>query len=124
MLTRQQMVDTINAGGSVLFKGRLITRLENLPSAAALAKTPEEKKTASKEIDAQIATLRQQKSELDKAPENTGGESGQTSGSGESGSQGGQTAESEAAEKAKAEAEAKAQAEKEAAEKAKGQQPK
>lgn len=68
MLSRQQMIETIRSGGSVLHGGRLITKEENLPTAASLAKTPEEKEVAAKDLDSQIEKLQAQRAALaDKA---------------------------------------------------------
>lgn len=78
MLSREKMVEVIRAGGSVLHNGRLITKEANLPTAASLAKTPEEKAVAVEDIDAQIAKLQDQKNQAlapdaaDKAAANKG----------------------------------------------------
>lgn len=59
-MDRKQMEDVINGGGSVLHEGKLITKIENLPSKAALAKTDEEKELSAKELKDQIAALQKQ----------------------------------------------------------------
>jgi hypothetical protein len=59
------MVAIIAAGGSVLYKGRVLSRVQDLPTAAALAKgdAVREKATADA-LDAQIAALQAQRSTL------------------------------------------------------------
>ncbi len=64
MLTRQQMIDTINGGGSVLFSGRLVTKVENLPSPADLATTDEERAAAEADIDSQLEKLNAEKAKI------------------------------------------------------------
>ncbi|MBS3915591.1 MAG: hypothetical protein KG003_13940 [Bacteroidetes bacterium] len=64
-LSRKQMEETIKGGGSVLLpSGKLATRLKQLPSAAQLAKTPEEKAQANADLEARIAKLEAEKAEL------------------------------------------------------------
>ncbi len=41
-MTRQEMEEVINGGGSVLHEGRLHTQVSTLPSKSELAKTEEE----------------------------------------------------------------------------------
>jgi hypothetical protein len=74
MLSRQQMENVINGGGSVLHKGRLITRIENLPSAMALAKTPEEKEAAKADLQARMEKLQAEAAELEKSDSDAGDE--------------------------------------------------
>ncbi len=66
MLSREQMIATINQGRSVLFNGRLITKVENLPSKADLATTDEEKAAAEQDINAQIEKLNADKAKVSK----------------------------------------------------------
>lgn len=67
-LSREQMIETINGGGSVLVsvggKKRLVSSVEKLPSVAELARTTGEKQIAVADIDKQIAALRAQKDGL------------------------------------------------------------
>lgn len=71
-LTRKQMEAVIRGGGTVLYKGRGITNINNLPSAAAMAETEEEKQAAEKDLDAEIARLQKQKATLgEKSKKNT-----------------------------------------------------
>ncbi len=74
MLSRDQMVAVINGGGSVkLPNGKLATKIEHLPSAAALAQTPEEKQKASEDLQAQIEKLQSEKAALEAADEGSNG---------------------------------------------------
>jgi hypothetical protein len=64
-LTRDAMVATINAGGSVIHGGELITNVDDLPTEAELAKgDAEREKQVAAALDDQIAKLQQQKSSL------------------------------------------------------------
>lgn len=73
-MSREQMEAVIRKGGTVLYKGRGIKSIEHLPSAAAMANTPEEKKSAADDIDAQIEKLRKQKADLGLSSETDEGE--------------------------------------------------
>lgn len=65
MLSREGMEAVIKGGGSVMLpSGKLATRMDQLPSAAALAKTPAEKQAAADDLDAQIEKLQSQKAQL------------------------------------------------------------
>ncbi len=57
MLTRAEMVDVIKGGGSVMIGGRVIDKLEDLPSAEEMAQTPEDKSAVADDIKAQMAAL-------------------------------------------------------------------
>lgn len=72
MLSRKQMEETIAGGGSVLHEGRIITRMENLPSAASLARTDEEKSAAASDLESRIAALEKEKAELARAAPDDG----------------------------------------------------
>lgn len=65
-LTRDGMEQAINDGGSVMLPGRPpITRTEDLPSAAELAKgNAEQEKQVAAALDAQIAVLSAQRASL------------------------------------------------------------
>lgn len=72
-LTREQMARVIEDGGSVLHGGRLITRLEHLPTEADLAKgNPEREAAAAAALDAQIAALMIQRDQLGQRTVRTG----------------------------------------------------
>lgn len=60
----EDMRQRIQEGKSVLYKNRLITSLDKLPSAAELASTDEEKAAAAGDIDAKIAALQAQRASL------------------------------------------------------------
>jgi hypothetical protein len=58
MLTRSQMEQVIKDGGSVLHGGRIITRMEHLPTDADLAVgNPEQEAAVAAALEAQIAAL-------------------------------------------------------------------
>lgn len=64
-LTRPQMEAIINRRESVLYRGRIINRLEDLPSAADLAAGDTVATTAlAQDIDAQIARLTLERAKL------------------------------------------------------------
>lgn len=68
MLTRNQMEEVIRSGGSVLHGGRLITRVEHLPTDADLAAgNPEQEALAAAALEAQIAALQAQRDRLAQA---------------------------------------------------------
>ncbi len=68
MLSRAQMEDVIRNGGSVLHGGRLITRVEHLPTDADLAAgNPEQEAMAAAALEAQIAALQAQHARLTQA---------------------------------------------------------
>lgn len=65
VLTRNEMEQVIVVGGSVLFQGRLIGRVQDLPTDADLAKgNPEQEAHAAAALDAQIAALQTQRARL------------------------------------------------------------
>ncbi len=66
-MNAKEMKEVIEAGRVVLHNGKLITRVEDVPSAAELAKTDEEIAAAGKSLDEQIAALTAQKKTLDDA---------------------------------------------------------
>lgn len=59
-MTRTEMEAVIAAGGSVLHQGRIISRVGDLPSEAALASTDEERAGAAEALHAKIAALQAQ----------------------------------------------------------------
>lgn len=68
--TRAEMEQIIHEGGSVSVGGRVISRLEDLPSAAELAAgDPKAEAATIKDIDRQIAALEKQKKQLQQAAE-------------------------------------------------------
>jgi hypothetical protein len=71
MLSRQQMIDVITGGGAVHYRGRIITKEVNLPSAIELARTPEEKDAAKSVLTANIAEQQKLLESLD-APQTLG----------------------------------------------------
>ena len=65
MLTRPQMEKTIKEGGSVLHKGKVLARIEDLPTAAELAQGDQEKLRAElASVNRQIAALEGQRTAL------------------------------------------------------------
>lgn len=63
-LTRAQMEQVIRGGGSVSIGGRVINRLDQLPSAVQLAGEDTERLTAAiDDLDVQIAALQEQRKE-------------------------------------------------------------
>ena len=65
VLSREEMVKVIAGGGGVIYNGRIITRVDRLPSEAELAKGDPEKEAATlAEIEKQIAELQAQKALL------------------------------------------------------------
>lgn len=73
--TRADLEQVIIQGGSVRYKGRIIKRVQDLPSDAELAGgDPQREATALADIDAQIARLQNERTRLIKpapAPEST-----------------------------------------------------
>jgi hypothetical protein len=68
MLSRPQMEQIIIQGGSVSIGGRVISRVQDLPSEASLASdNPKALKALSKDIDKQIAALQKQKQQIEQA---------------------------------------------------------
>lgn len=64
-LTRAEMEATLAAGGSVLYGGRLIARVEHLPSEAELAQgNPDAEAVVAEKIQAQIGKLQEQMAKL------------------------------------------------------------
>ncbi|MGI8655473.1 MAG: hypothetical protein ACR2LC_09665 [Pyrinomonadaceae bacterium] len=63
-LNREQMIAALDEGGSVLHQGKLITRREDLPSAADLAQTSAERKAASGDLQSQINALQAQQRDI------------------------------------------------------------
>lgn len=59
-LTREQMAAAVLGGGSVLYAGRLITRIADLPSAADLAVGTETAPQIAADLQAQISDLQRQ----------------------------------------------------------------
>jgi hypothetical protein len=57
MLTRQQMVDVINGGGSVLHNGQILTHVSQLPGEEVIAQTEEEKAEAAAKLKSEIEAL-------------------------------------------------------------------
>jgi hypothetical protein len=69
MLSREQMEAVIRSGGSVLHQGRIISRIEALPSAAELAKgDPDKEAQAAQSLQQQIDQLQAQLAELQEPP--------------------------------------------------------
>jgi hypothetical protein len=85
MLNLKQMRETVENGKSVLYKGRLISTVEKLPTAAELASTEEEKAAAAGDIDAQIAALQQQKAGLTSGKKDSSSETNSDAGGSGSG---------------------------------------
>lgn len=68
-LTRREMEAVIRGGGSVLYNGRLISKLSDLPTAAELARgNPRAEQAAAAELQAQVADLQAQLAALQGAP--------------------------------------------------------
>ena len=68
VLSRAEMEQAIQDGGSVLHGGRLYSRIEDLPSAADLARgNPEQEAAAAAALDSQIAALQAQRAQLGQA---------------------------------------------------------
>lgn len=67
-LSRAEMEAVIASGGSVLYDGHILTRMEQLPSAAALAAgDPAKEAAATADLQAQIAELQAQLAQLQPA---------------------------------------------------------
>jgi hypothetical protein len=67
-LSRGEMEAAIAEGGSVLYGGHLISRVQDLPSAADLARgNPEQEAAAAAALEAQIAALQAQRAQLGQA---------------------------------------------------------
>src|SRR5262245_34963989 len=67
-LTRQQMEAIIRGGGSVSIGGKVISRIDQLPSATELAGDNPEKLAATiEDLDSQIAALQAQKKQAQAA---------------------------------------------------------
>jgi hypothetical protein len=67
-LSREEMERAIREGGSVLYQGRTISRVEDLPNAVDLVQGDAAKQAAVRAaIDAQIAALTAQRAQLDSA---------------------------------------------------------
>ena len=65
VLTRSEMEQAIKAGGSVLYKGRVIYQLGDIPDEAELASgDPEQEAVARNALDAQIAALQVQRDRI------------------------------------------------------------
>src|SRR5689334_6019815 len=68
MLSRTDMERVIQSGGSVLHGGRILTKLEHLPTEADLAVgNPEQEAVAAAALEAQIAALQAQYDRLTQA---------------------------------------------------------
>ena len=63
-LTLAGMQRVINSGGTVLHNGAVLSKAEHLPTESQLAKTPEERAQAAKDIDAEIAALQARKAAM------------------------------------------------------------
>lgn len=71
-LTRDEMRKVIQEGGSVLWQGHTLTRLEQLPSEAQLAQgDPEKEHAATESLQTQIAQLQAQLAQLQPPAEPT-----------------------------------------------------
>jgi hypothetical protein len=67
-LSREEMERVIREGGSVLYQGRIVARVEDLPNEVDLAQGDAEKQAAVRAaIDAQITALTAQRAQLDSA---------------------------------------------------------
>lgn len=65
VLTRSEMEQTIIQRGSVLYRGRIISRIQDLPSDADLAAgDPAQEAAAAAALDAQIAALQAQRARI------------------------------------------------------------
>lgn len=65
MLTHEQMREVIREGGSVLYRGRVISRIEDLPSPAVLAiGDPAKEQEIAHSLQAQIDQLQAQLAQL------------------------------------------------------------
>lgn len=65
MLNREEMEKVIRSGGSVLYQGSIISRIEALPSAAELAKgDPDKEAQAANDLQVQINQLQTQLAQL------------------------------------------------------------
>ena len=68
-LTRGEMEQVIRSGGSVLYGGRILTKVEHLPAAEQLAgDDPARLADAAAELDAQIAALQARRAALGSEP--------------------------------------------------------
>lgn len=63
-LTLVGMRDAIQKGGSVSFRGRVISTIEGLPTQDEIAETPEELQVADADLDSQIAALQARKAAI------------------------------------------------------------
>ena len=73
--SRKEMEEAIREGGSVLYGGRIVAALEELPSKAELARgNAEEEAAVAAEIDAPIAALSAQRAKLGTRVARKGGE--------------------------------------------------
>lgn len=64
-LTRDEMEAVVKSGGSVLYGGKTLSRVEHLPSAAELAQgDPAKEAAATADLQAQIAELQAQLAQL------------------------------------------------------------
>jgi hypothetical protein len=72
MRTREELEAAINEGGSVLVGGKIITRLEDLPSEADLAKGDEVKEAAARKgLEDQVKALQAELAKLQKGDDKT-----------------------------------------------------
>lgn len=68
-LSRSEMEAVISGGGSVLHGGRIITRVQDLPSEAELAQgNPDATQAAQARLEAEVARLQEQLARLQQQP--------------------------------------------------------
>jgi hypothetical protein len=65
MLSREQMIERIKGGKSVLYKNRIITSVDKLPTAAQMASTDAEKEAAADDLKTQMQKMQAQLDELE-----------------------------------------------------------
>jgi hypothetical protein len=66
-ITRHGMEHVIRSGGSVIHNGKHITKIDDLPTSADLANTPEERAAARAQLESQQKQVNDQLAQLDAA---------------------------------------------------------
>lgn len=56
-LNREQMIETVRGGGSVIYKGKLIAKEENIPGVAEFAMTDEQRSAERERLQKELAAL-------------------------------------------------------------------
>jgi hypothetical protein len=80
-LKLKDMKERIESGHSVLFKGRIISSVDKLPTAAEIASTDEEKTAAADDLKAQMQKMQAQLDQLESSKKgSSSGENSETGG--------------------------------------------